>query len=309
MYISGNRYFANGWDVPNLDPARYYEEKITPNASYSITVTQLSFNFQRTAASGPTNYEIRISTDNFATFTTVGAAPLPEDVVTNVSIPISTVTNLAGTLTIRVFFWGATNVVRTISLGSASIIGTVQSPPLPVELIAFQARNVGGAVHLGWTTAWERNAAHYTVQRRLAGGEFATVGTVAAAGNSTARNTYALIDQYPANGINYYRLVQTDQDGSTTYAKLVAVQVETNVPTVVAYANPADGRSIRLHLHQLESPHIQLYTLTGQNLPGVVRWQTTTEATYLPERPLAPGLYLLTAREGLFQKTLRVLIE
>lgn len=97
--------------------------------------------------------------------------------------------------------------------------------PLPVQLVSFKARNVGRQVQLDWATAQELNSASFAVERSLDGRAFQTVATVKAAGNSSVARTYTSIDATPNQGTNYYRLRQTDLDGTVAYSQVVAVDV------------------------------------------------------------------------------------
>ena len=113
--------------------------------------------------------------------------------------------------------------------------------PLPVELLAFTAAPEGAAVRLAWITASEKNSASFEVQRSTDGRIFATIGTVAAAGQSTARRSYDLVDaQLPAGATTlYYRLRQLDTDGTATLSPVRVVSMAAALLSV--YPNPTPG--------------------------------------------------------------------
>jgi hypothetical protein len=98
--------------------------------------------------------------------------------------------------------------------------------PLPVELVSFSGRYVGGQVQLSWVTASEKNSATFAVEHSADGKRFVEVARVQAAGQASDRRSYSAADRTPQPGLNYYRLKQTDLDGSFTYSKVVAVQAE-----------------------------------------------------------------------------------
>ena len=93
--------------------------------------------------------------------------------------------------------------------------------PLPVELISFDAGCLNGETEVRWMTASELNNDHFTVYKSDDGGFFYELGTVDGAGTTSASNRYSLID-YAAKGLaKYYKLVQTDYDGTqTTYGPI-----------------------------------------------------------------------------------------
>ncbi|GAB3307248.1 hypothetical protein [Hymenobacter tenuis] len=97
--------------------------------------------------------------------------------------------------------------------------------PLPVQLVSFDGRLQGNRVQLNWSTAAELQSASFTVQRSADGKSFEDVATVRAAGTSTSVRNYTATDASPRQGVNYYRLRQTDLDGTTAYSQVVPVEV------------------------------------------------------------------------------------
>lgn len=305
--IVSSRFRAQGWNIAAFDATRFFEIDITPNTSYSITVTSVVVNLDR-STNGPTSYEARISTDDFSTFASIGSGTVTTT-ATNVTLSVSSVVQAATTVKVRIYFWGASGATDLISIGSAAINGTVQSPPLPVELVSFQGRSVANSVQLNWATASERFADRFVVQRSQNAAEFVEVGTLPAAGNTDGQRTYTLTDEQPTNGANYYRLKQIDQDGSVNYSKIIAVTVRADQPSIQVYPNPSDGRQFQLQVRNLIAPTASIQTLTGQTIQG--RWMklTDTEATWQPDTALAPGLYLLSVRDGAIRQAVKVLVQ
>lgn len=94
---------------------------------------------------------------------------------------------------------------------------------LPVELIDFNGE-ISDYNELYWATASERNASNFEIEVSNDGKNWETVGSVAAAGNSTDLNSYSLSHINPTMAINYYRLTQYDLDGAyVTYTKIVSL--------------------------------------------------------------------------------------
>lgn len=123
---------------------------------------------------------------------------------------------------------------------------------LPVELLDFTAEYLGGKVELAWTTATETNNAHFLVQRSSDGAVFKDISKIesqAIGGNSSNRLDYKFIDRSPLYSTSYYRLKQTDLDGtSETFAlKFIDTDGGLNVRPEV-FPNPAkDFATIRLN--------------------------------------------------------------
>ncbi|MBU1719756.1 MAG: T9SS type A sorting domain-containing protein [Bacteroidetes bacterium] len=92
------------------------------------------------------------------------------------------------------------------------------SNPLDVDLLTFEAEynKTTGYVDLSWLTASETNNALFTVERTVDFDAIEVVGNVPGAGTSNQVNAYYLPDTKPLYGHSYYRLKQTDYDGSST---------------------------------------------------------------------------------------------
>lgn len=102
---------------------------------------------------------------------------------------------------------------------------------VPVELATFDAKARGNDVDVFWSTASERNADHFVIERAntVTAGEpvFEAVGTVDAAGNSTTTRDYIFRDQDVANGSYLYRLLMVDADGTMDHSSEVNVVIGT----------------------------------------------------------------------------------
>jgi len=97
---------------------------------------------------------------------------------------------------------------------------------LPIELLSFTAEPDQSVVLTAWTTGSERNSDYFTVERSGDRTNFQPLGTVAAAGNSQQRHDYKFVDTAPLSGTSYYRLRETDLDGTGFLSEVVAVYRE-----------------------------------------------------------------------------------
>ncbi|MBK8339861.1 MAG: hypothetical protein IPK99_07610 [Flavobacteriales bacterium] len=94
---------------------------------------------------------------------------------------------------------------------------------LPVELISFTAYCRDNEVNLQWSTASERDNDHFAIERSADGYAWETIGWVPGAGNAQHTIQYSFSDAGVTDALNYYRLGQTDFDGTITYSSVVAV--------------------------------------------------------------------------------------
>ena len=111
-----------------------------------------------------------------------------------------------------------------------------QCVPLPVELAEFTAVATSHqGVAVKWATASEKNNKEFTVERSADGQAFNGFRTVPGAGNSTRRTTYEAVDEQPLPGSSYYRLRQTDIDGTTSFSPVRAVKLSSSSAALEVY--------------------------------------------------------------------------
>lgn len=113
---------------------------------------------------------------------------------------------------------------------------------LPVELLAFEARRTGTAVTATWATTSEKNSDYFTLERSANGSEFTAVGKVQGARNSRAQLNYTFVDKAPLAATAYYRLRQTDADGTFSFSPVVTVKGTATAAHALAMPNPGAGQ-------------------------------------------------------------------
>jgi|GEM_PF-1965398 len=96
----------------------------------------------------------------------------------------------------------------------------VPTGPLAISLLNFNAVKQSNTVQLNWKTASEVNSKYFEAQYSKDGFSWISIGTVAAAGNSSVEKNYSLIHGNPSAGSNYYRLKQVDINGDFVYTDI-----------------------------------------------------------------------------------------
>ncbi|RYY61253.1 MAG: T9SS type A sorting domain-containing protein [Chitinophagaceae bacterium] len=114
---------------------------------------------------------------------------------------------------------------------------------LPVKLSWFEASteklNNRIKVNLSWQTAVETDNSHFIIERSADGLNYTSIGQVASQ-YGTEGGAYHLSDLSPGSGINYYRLLQVDADGSVTVlgTRSLDTGLNRNTPSLSIYPNP-----------------------------------------------------------------------
>ncbi len=174
--------------------------------------------------------------------------------------------------------------------------------PLPIQLLSFTAQPNGGQVDLEWRTASEQNNDHFTVERSADAVTFTALLQVPGAGNSQSVIDYADVDPSPLDGLSYYRLRQTDIDGTTAVSDAVPVYFSGGhgQPLQVLYGN--DGLFL---MHDFApGSTLEVMDLTGRMVgsTGI----TAKGPVKVPMDGLARGVYLLRMSDGARTESTRV---
>lgn len=100
---------------------------------------------------------------------------------------------------------------------------------LPIELSQFNANILDDNVVLKWTTESETNNDYFSIERSSDGNDWTLISIVKSLKESHSSIHYSSYDFSPINGLSYYRLKQTDVDGTSTYSGIVSVNYDQKV--------------------------------------------------------------------------------
>lgn len=106
---------------------------------------------------------------------------------------------------------------------------TITFGVLPIELLYFNGFVNDDFNLLEWSSASERNNAYYTIEGSENGTEWYLVNNITAAGNSSIVLRYTYRDyNFKRNTLNYYRLKQTDYDGTSKTFQIIVIDNRKN---------------------------------------------------------------------------------
>ena len=141
---------------------------------------------------------------------------------------------------------------------------------LPITLLNFDAAVNGNQVDINWSTGSEKNNNYFTIERTTDGVNYEVVATIKGAGNSDHTLSYSANDMNPVKGIAYYRLKQTDFDGTSQVFKCVAVDfsgndVNSDLNVQNVYPNPfGSSFSISIESNETKELNIEILNANGQ---------------------------------------------
>ncbi len=134
-------------------------------------------------------------------------------------------------MVLNIFQNGGPQPVIGVDIKGTGTLDCTLSSLLPITLLSFEGINEGGSNRLIWITNSEVDNDYFSLERSLNGIDWELFGTVQGAGTSQEAHFYSFRDEQPYLPISYYRLAQTDYDGTKTYSQIIAIN-----------SNPIDER-------------------------------------------------------------------
>jgi hypothetical protein len=248
--------------------------------SYDATATSMVFKF---SADGTTTGVANLQNTIFGNH--MNAAPISTTTLTtDTRIIPSTLTFNYSTLSVQ--------TTPTAYTGIGDPRWSLSAGTLPLDFLSLtgKADALGKTVNVNWSTTNEVNTKSFEVQRKTAGSDFATIGTLASK-NTAGVHNYSFTDQNAANGTAYYRILQSDNDGASKLSKVIAVSNKA-ASALSVYPNPAEQTLNVNHASATAGANLKVLSLEGKTIfQKAVNVNST--ASNLDVSKLATGTYLL----------------
>lgn len=162
-----------------------------------------------------------------------------------------------------------TNGLSNISLNELTLADL--NNPLPILWKSFTATKQNNNGLLQWATSMEQWSKNFIVQTSLTGMQWATLATVPAAGYSITTRNYSYLHMNPIKGINFYRIVQTDLNNSSTLSAVKQLSFDGLNADYRILSNPVNNGMLAVEVYTAN-----LFTL--YNAAGVLIWKAPLAA-------------------------------
>ncbi len=192
----------------------------------------------------------------------------------------------------------AATLPLTFTFGEFTLLSN--DAPLPIALLDFTARSTDRGVQLDWQTLSETDNDYFTLERSKDGQAFLPIARLEGAGSHQGLLSYTYLDEQPLSGRSYYRLRQTDFDGTFSLSPVRMIdRNQEALRSFRAFPNPNTGERIRVELEGLNADEVLtlgLYDALGR---PVYRIEGRSDAggqyvgTLQPARKLSGGVYWL----------------
>ncbi|MCX2575901.1 T9SS type A sorting domain-containing protein [Pedobacter sandarakinus] len=166
-----------------------------------------------------------------------------------------------------------------------------EKPLLTNTVLNFYGAAAGRNVNLGWKINSNPKPVKYTLQKSIDGINFTKLISL----DGDDRTVYNAVDSEPAQGDNFYRLVQTDLNGQTSYSNIVNVKFSTSssisIKGLKIYPNPVVNKiNIDLEKNYIGEIFVKVIDVYGR----VLVQKTSTSNTFsLDLSKLNTGTYII----------------
>ena len=150
----------------------------------------------------------------------------------------------------------------------------------------------------------EKNNDFFTVEVSADGNVFYPVTTVKGAGNTNQQKNYSFLHQHAPAQSTYYRLKQTDFDGTFAYSAVVAVSGTSRLGALAVYPNPSTGRYTLQGAADVTGALV--VDATGRTVMELTK-TSNESALNVNLADQKPGVYFLRLTSPLETKTLRLI--
>jgi autotransporter-associated beta strand protein len=174
----------------------------------------------------------------------------------------SATTHLSASQLAQIGFYNGVYTYEADLLATGELVPKISL--LPVELVHFAGYERDEMIDIEWVTASEINSDYFDVQRTGSQLIFESIGIVPAAGQSSSFIDYEFTDYDPEDGVNYYKLVEYDIDGTVQESKIIeVVSLEESTLTFLK-TNGSGNAMFQLSSTEKSSGRLHVTSVNGQ---------------------------------------------
>lgn len=296
-----DRFNSKNWtNSSSIDPNDYIEFDITPEAGYSITLSTIAMQFQR-STNAPRNFVIRTSLDGFAADATNVVSRTDVNTTQTSTFTFLSPITTTSSITIRIYAYNAVNASSTWGPGLStdgndlSVSGTMVA--LPVKFANVKAAYKDNRVDIRWTNLTESDLLYYVVEWSADGLHFTELDRLSPLKNEGSRVDYVYENSRSLDKVTFFRIKAVETGGHTLYSQTMRLETGKTTAALAVYPNPvSEGSQVAIQLNRVPAGRyiVNIYTASAQLIYSQVTTINSTSFTQtLPLSHWQKGLYIL----------------
>jgi len=182
---------------------------------------------------------------------------------------------------------------------------------LPITLKNFSVEYRDKKVLVKWTTSNESNSKEFRLQRAGKDLQFQTIATISASGISNIDKSYGWVDEFPLNGINYYRLQLVNIDNASEYFDIKDVLATSDSKLNFLSANPvSEFIKLGIALDRAQNVGISLFDMQGRVMyQRNGSYQQGRQEVFIRPTGLPAGTYLIKVAGETFSESRKIILQ
>ena len=298
---NADRFNSKNWTTGSSVLSNdYLEITITPNSGYSLTITDITLQHQR-SSTGPKSFVMRTSLDGFAADAT--KAVTIADVNTNQTSTFTFSSAIVTTspVTIRIYAYNAETANGTWGPGESAdgndIVVSGSLTILPVKFTNLKAVQKDQRITISFSNASESDVQYYELQHSVNGRNFSDIAYILPSKNDGSQADYSY--RHTSNtSVNFYRVKAVETSGHVLYSSTIRIQTSTSSNAFSVYPNPVpQGSELMLQMNNMKPGNYRISVFNSAS--QLMQQQTTsinassvTQTLLLSNYP--KGRYIIT---------------
>jgi hypothetical protein len=177
----------------------------------------------------------------------------------------------------------------------------------PVKFGSISASEANSVVKLSWNIETETNTNSYIIERSSNGDIYKKIGIL----NAAHSTNYNWMDKGANNGINFYRIIALDNNGTMQYSSVVRMNVGKTKTGLNVYPNPVKSGQLNVELTGIYKGNYKanIYAMNGAliHTTTIVSEGSSIAKTIVLPTAMTAGNYTLEITNGSI-KTLKTII-
>jgi hypothetical protein len=183
------------------------------------------------------------------------------------------------------------------STTSGGFAAMVNSTPvvLPVKFVGFTVSLKNNNAVVQWSTAEEKTASRFDIERSTDGNNWTTIASIPANGNTSNTSLYSYIDNNITSRTAYYRVKEVDGNGAAVYSTTGMIKTDAAVSSDVKIASVSNRLLLQFPSQVSGNVVVRFMNMSGQVID---QQQLSNPAGQIVMNTSFSGNYIISISNG-----------